>query len=109
MAQLFRLLTLLAVSACALGQDPATPGWVGMNEKSDLIINSGPNGSILANGIDVLARLSHLYALIDSLNTTVYAQATRIANLNLNVKLLNATVLEQGTTLTKAQASVKST
>ena len=95
------LLGLLFVMVAVHGLENSS-GWVGMNHNADLILNSGTNRSVLANGVDILARLAFVEGLaevqaltVTSLKTTVTGQATNIATLNSIVAEQTATISAQ--------------
>ena len=69
MTVLAKFLLTLAVVAWAHGA--YFPGRVGLNENGDLVLNSGEKGTVLANGVDLLA--------------IIQAQASQIAELVANM------------------------
>ena len=115
LASLAMLLVVYVVVHHVLGSDPLNEGMVAMNEHADLILTSGKNGSILANGIDIIqrfvtleARVKAQAATIDTFKSNINSQATHnetIVALNQVIATLNSSV----TTLrniTTAQTSI---
>ena len=62
-----------------------------MNQDADLILNSGTNRSIVANGVDILARFDFFEATIAAIGITVATQASTIADLAAIVESLRST------------------
>ena len=78
MAALAPLLVFLVALPLAMGAEEPAPGWVGLNQAADLILTSGTNRSVLANGVDILGSLMALNATLQSQYATISAQAVMI-------------------------------
>ena len=95
---------LVVGAALASGQNTTTTGtagWLGLNHNADLILDSGQNRSVIANGVDIVGRFQALAAVIA-------AQSTTIANMDYTITTLKSSMAVQVSTNAAYAANVSS-
>ncbi len=84
----FRIMFVVLALAVAWTNGALYPGLVGLNENEDLVLNSGEQGAVLANGVDIVARFNTLDKNVTDQEIAINTAATIFDTLSLQVSKL---------------------
>ncbi len=68
------------------------PGLVGLNDNEDLVLNSGEQRTVLANGVDIIASFSTLSSQMAAQSSMFNSQAAVISTQTSTMDTLKSTI-----------------